>query len=73
MTEFLGSCLGPDKNEGNKMSQWVLNINGQVVPPISLRKIRPDELANESEIGKRAAFDALIKIKHGDSFIVPDK
>ena len=30
--EQLGRVLGPAKGSGNEMSQWVLNINGQVVP-----------------------------------------
>ena len=72
-TEVLGHCLGPAKNEVNEMAQWVLKINGQVVPRRSLQNLRPDELANKSEIAKRASFDASIKIKHGDSFTVPDK
>ena len=32
MAEVIGICLGPSNNEGKKMTQWVLNINGQVVP-----------------------------------------
>ena len=72
-TEVLGHFLRPAKNEVNEMAQWVLKINGQVIPRISLRKLRPDELANESEIAKRAAFDASIKIKHGEYFKEPDK
>ena len=28
----LGRCLGPTKNEGNEMCQWVLQKNGQVLP-----------------------------------------
>jgi hypothetical protein len=30
--EQLGHCLGPAKNEGNEMAQWVLKDNGKVVP-----------------------------------------
>ena len=36
MTEVLGRCLVLDKNEVNEMAQWVLNINGKVVPQRSL-------------------------------------
>lgn len=32
MQEVLGRCLGPAKNEGNSMAQWVLKMNGEVVP-----------------------------------------
>ncbi len=34
--ECLGRCLGPAKNEGNIMAQWVLKENGRVVPRRSL-------------------------------------
>ncbi len=30
--ECLGCCLGPTKNEGNVMAQWILKENGKVVP-----------------------------------------
>jgi hypothetical protein len=30
--ECLGRCLGPAKNEGNIMTQWILKENGKVVP-----------------------------------------
>jgi hypothetical protein len=30
--EQLGRCLGPAKNEGNVMAQWILKENGKVVP-----------------------------------------
>ncbi len=42
--ECLGRCLGPVKNEGNAMAQWILNENGQVVVRHSLTSevvIRP--------------------------------
>ena len=55
------------------MTQWILEINGQVVPRRYLRKLRPDELSKETEIENRAEFDAEIDLIHGDSFIVPDK
>ncbi len=34
--ECLGRCLGPVKNEGNIMAQWVLKENGKVVQHQSL-------------------------------------
>jgi hypothetical protein len=37
--ECLGQCLGPVKNEGNIMAQWVLKENGKVVPCQSLRNL----------------------------------
>ena len=73
MDEVFGCCLGPTNNEGNKMTQWVLKINGQDVPQRSLCWMRPDELSSDVEISKRASFDTQIKISHDDSFTVPEK
>ncbi|KAL7503301.1 hypothetical protein ACHAXN_002533 [Cyclotella atomus] len=36
LQEELGRCLGPTKNEGNEMCQWVLQMNGQIVPRTTL-------------------------------------
>ena len=55
------------------MMQWVLKINGKYVPWKSLRRMRPDELSSDVEIENRAAFDAQIKINHGNSFKSPCK
>ncbi len=30
--EVLGRCLGTNKDEGNEMPQWILQMNGQIVP-----------------------------------------
>lgn len=72
--EVLGRCLGPAKNEGNVMCQWVLKMNGQVVPRRSLRHLTPGELSpsNLVERRKRDEFDAAIRRKWGDSFTEPD-
>ena len=71
--EELGRCLGPTKNEGNEMCQWILQKNGQVVPRRTLRRLRAEELSitNEVEIERRAAFDADIKRLLGDSISNP--
>ena len=73
MKEYLGRCLGPAKNEGNKMAQWILKPNGQVVPRRSLRHLTAAELApsNEIEARKRAQFDSCITQTLGDSFTLP--
>ena len=55
------------------MTQWILNINGQVIPRRYLCQLRPDELSSEVKITKRAWFYAKIKLSHGDSFTVPTK
>ena len=69
MKEELGRCLGPTKNEGNEMAQWVLQQNGKIVPRRTLRRLTADELApgNETEAEKRRAFNQAIKEKLGDS------
>ena len=74
MKEVLGRCLGPCKNEGNEMCQWVLQMNGRIVPRRTLRRLRADELApsNEAEAAKRAQFDAAIRREIGDSFTLRD-
>ena len=38
--EELVICLGPTKNDVNDMFQWVLQKNGQVVPRLTLRRLR---------------------------------
>ena len=52
MAEVLGRYLGPANNEGNKIIQWVLKINGIVVPQESLRWLQPDDLSIDVEIAK---------------------
>ena len=56
--ERLGRCLGPSKNVGNEMAQWVLTQAGQVVARRTLRRLTPHELSvtNETERAKRQAF-----------------
>ena len=75
MKEELGRCLGPTKNEGNEMTQWVLQQNGQIVPRRTLRRLRAAERApsNEAEAAKRAEFDAAIKVKLGNSFAAAEE
>ena len=55
------------------MCQWVLQQNGQVVPRRTLRRLKPEEISptNVSEANKRAAFDAEIKRRLGDSIVTP--
>ena len=48
----LGRCLGPAKNEGNEMTQWVLKQNGEIVPRRTMRSLTPEELSRDSEILK---------------------
>ena len=32
LAHIIGCCLGPANNEGKKMTQWVLNQNGEIFP-----------------------------------------
>ena len=61
--ETLGRCLGPTKDEGNEMAQWILQQNGQIVPRRTLRRLRQEETSpyNLVKKAKRDAFDVNIK------------
>jgi hypothetical protein len=43
--EWMGRCLGPAKNKGNAMAQWILKENGKVVSRHTLRRHTPAELS----------------------------
>ena len=70
---MLGRCLGPAKNEGNEMMQWILKKNGGVVLRRTVRKLTSKMLASSNEIekAKRYAFDIDIRRKLGNSFSPP--
>ena len=67
---MLGRCLGPAKNEGNEMTQWILKQNGGMVPRRTVRKLTSEILApsNDAEKAKRDAFDIDIRRNLGNSF-----
>ena len=65
----LSRCLGPAKNKGNKMTQWVLKKNGEIVPRRTMHSLTPEELSRDSEILKRSNFTEAIKLKYGDSLV----
>jgi hypothetical protein len=67
--EQLGRCLGPGKNEGNVIAQWILKENGRVVPRRTLRRLSEAELSisNEVEVEKHSSFNASIWSILGDS------
>jgi hypothetical protein len=72
--EQLGRVLGPAKNSGNEMAQWVLKSNGKIVPRRTLRKLKLEELQNnEVEAKKRELFTKAITAKYGDSIRSPPK
>ena len=67
----LGRLLGPSKNEGKEMAQYILKMNGQVVPMRTTRPLTKDEWESESEYNKCTSFDAAVKAKFGDSISLP--
>ena len=69
----LGQCLGPANNEGNEMTQWALNQNGQNFPRRKMRRLTPEEWARKIEIKKRSEFNDAIKARYGNLFSLLDK
>lgn len=67
----LGRVLGPAKNEGNEMAQFVLLQNGTVVPRRTLRPLTDSELHSDTEKDKRKRFDDAIVKLFGDSLSWP--
>ena len=70
---MLGRCLGPSKNEGNEMTQWVLKHNAQVVPRRTVHPLTPAQqsIANEAMAGAKRAFDDEIRERLGSSYRLP--
>jgi hypothetical protein len=71
--EKLGRCLGPSKDYGNEMCQWVLKETGQIIPLRTLRRLTPFELSvtNETERDKRLNFMNNIRRRYGDATRLP--
>eukprot|EP00957_Ditylum_brightwellii_P150818 11484160-Ditylum_brightwellii.AAC.1 len=59
--EILGCVLGPVKGEGNKIAQWVMKGNDNVVPRQTLRLLKGEELNSKTEIRSRNLFNSLIE------------
>ena len=71
--ERLGRCLGPAKNEGNAIVQWILKENGKVIPRHRIRRLTPAELSpsNEVESEKQSLFNVAVRGVLGDSVKIP--
>ena len=69
----LGRTLGPAKNAGNMMSQWVLTAGGEVMPIQTLRALTPSEYNRPSMRDRMRDFDDFIKRKFGDSIRPPPR
>ena len=72
-SELLGRVLGPSDGFGNEMCQWILRVNGRVIPRQTVRPLTIEELASQTEVNKRAAFDLAIKRKLGNSIAAPEE
>ena len=66
--ECLERCLGPAKNEGNVMANWILTQKGTVIPRRLIRWLTLDEyyVSNEVEMAKRTVYNADIRSKLED-------
>ena len=69
---LIRSGLGLLKNEGNETCQAIININVQIAPRRTLRRLTQYEIYSELEESKRAAFDESIWKIHGDSISIPE-
>ena len=63
----LGRVLGPARNAGSAMSQWVLTAKGEVMPIQTLRALTPAEQNNPAMKERMTAYDNFIRSKFGDS------
>ena len=45
--QFLCRVLGPTKNDGNKMAQWCLKMNGNILPRRSIFPFKTSQLKNK--------------------------
>ena len=70
--EILGRILGPAKGEGNKMAQWVLKANGQVVPRRTARPLKFEETHYPVETKKWSILYALIERRWGTAMKSPN-
>jgi len=63
----LGRILGPATGMGNEMCQWVLKVNGNVVPRRTVTPLTHDELHSPNDERRRRVFDQLIEKRFGKS------
>ena len=71
-SEHLVRCLGPSRNQGNSMSQYVLLESGKVISIQTLWSLTEAEVQNPSERARRNKFDDAIKKLYGDTEAPPD-
>ena len=73
--ECLGRCIGPAKNEGNVMANWILTQKSTVIPRRLICWLTLDEysVSNEVELARRTVYNADVREKLGDSIKLPSK
>ena len=71
--ELLGRVLGPAKDSGNEMAQWILTATGRIVPRRTIRPLNVSEKHSPIEIKKREIFDRVITKKYGTATASPSK
>eukprot|EP00957_Ditylum_brightwellii_P139880 10659441-Ditylum_brightwellii.AAC.1 len=69
--EVLDCILRPANSEGNKMAQWVIKGNGNVVPCQTMRPLNVAELNSETKIRSHKLFDSMIERRWGTSMNPP--
>lgn len=69
--EVLGRILGPAKGAGNEMPQWILKVNGNVVPRRTHRRLQTSEIHSPTEQAKRTIFNQLIERRWSQSINKP--
>ena len=68
--ERLGRVLGPAKNEGNEMAQWILKDTMRIVPRRSVRPLTEAETRNESIKLEQTRFMEKCRKTHGDKLTI---
>ena len=63
--EVLVRVLGLSKGESDKMTQWVLKSNSEIMTRKTLRHLQFAELHLLTELKKRELFDVLVKKRCG--------
>ena len=71
-SEHLGRCLGPSRNQGNSMSQYVLLESEKIILIQTLRSLIDFEMESSSEKARRDEFDDAIKKMYGDTIAPTD-
>lgn len=67
LKKHIGRALGPTKNQGNEMAQYILKETGVIVPQTTVKKIPLGDLRDPRVREQICQFNSLIQRKHGMS------